>query len=61
MPVRSFCLSILSTLRHEELKVLIQEARKHRSLTSETDDNNKIEMTPNIKDALFSILLQKSK
>ena len=61
MPKRSFCQSILSTLRHEELKVLIQEARKHRSLASKTDDNHKIEMTPNIKDVLFSILPQKSK
>ena len=59
-PERSFILSILSTLRLEELRTLIQEARSHRSIINNSDRNQLIEMQSDIKDTIFGVLPQKS-
>ena len=52
---------ILSTLRKDELKQLIHEAREHRSIINNENQDELIEMDPLIRDEIFSILPQKSK
>ena len=61
LPERDFLFSILSTLRRDELKNLIHEARGVRAIANKSNDDDMIAVLPWIKDEMFKILPTKSK
>ena len=61
IPDRQFMYSIISTTYPNALKVLINDAKKKRSLVENNDDNEIIEMKPEIKEEILVVLSQRSK
>ena len=61
LPERFFIMGILSTLRRDEMRQLIYEARQNRSLANNDDEDQLIEMNSRIKDEIFSLVPLKSK
>ena len=59
LPERRFLMGILSTLRTEEMKRLISEARANRSITTQHDEDELIEMSLAVKTEIFKALPQK--
>ena len=49
---RSFVMSILSTLKTEEMRELIKAARNNRSIASNPDEEEMIEMTDHAKEEI---------
>lgn len=61
LPERNFMIGILSTLRNKEMRELIKESRKNRSVSNNPDQNELIEMTPLTRDEIMGVFPQKSK
>lgn len=61
VPERDYMFKILSTLRREELKILVKDARKQRSICNKSNEKNLIEINPKIRDKLLELFPQKSK
>ena len=61
LPDREFMYSIISTKFPEKLRHLIQEARDKRAIGKQTDDAFIVEIKSEIKEAIMSVLSQKSK
>ena len=61
IPDRQFMYSIISSTYPNALKVLINDAKKKRSLVKNNDDNEMIEMKPEIKEEILGVLSQRSK
>ena len=53
-------MGILSTLRGEEMKGLIKNARENRSVANKADNNELVWMDKTAKDEIFEMLPQKS-
>ena len=60
LPERSFIMGILSTLRGEEMKELIKNARENRSLVNKVDNDELIWMSTDVRNDIFEILPHKS-
>ena len=60
LPERKFIIGILSTLRNNEMRKLIKNARKNRSLTNNPEKDQMIQMTSCIREEVMKILPQKS-
>ena len=60
-PERDFMWTIVSTLRPEQTKKLIDEARKHRSIKGEGNQDELVEVDPDIYKEIQSTLSQKGK
>ena len=56
IPDRQFMYSIISSTYPNALKVLISDAKKKRSLVENNDDNEIIEMKPEIKEVSTFVL-----
>ena len=61
LPERSFILKILWTLREDDMRNLIQQARSNRSTIHSNSEDQLIAMKPDIRDEFFKTLPQKSK
>ena len=61
IPDRQFMYSIISSTYPNAFKVLINDAKKKRSLVENNDDNEIIEMKPEIKEEILGVLSQRSK
>ena len=61
LPDRDFMFSIVSTLYPNSLKELIDKAREKRSLGKNVDQDELIEIDPDILEAIMSTLSMKSK
>ena len=59
-PDKDYLFSILGALRGEQLKEIIQEARKKRSVYEEPDINEFVEVTEDIKKEIEEVFTQKS-
>ena len=59
LPERRFILGILSTLRSDELRQLIKDARKNRSIQENPDEDQLIAMDADKKEAIMSLFPQK--
>ena len=53
-------MGILSTLRGEEMKGLIKNARENRSVANKADNDELVWMDKTAKDEIFEMLPQKS-
>ena len=53
--------TIISTLRPDQTKKLVEDARKHRSQQEIHDENELVEVDPEIFREIKAVLLQKSK
>ena len=53
-------MGILSTLRGEEIKGLIKNARENRSVANKADNDELVWMDKTAKDEIFEMLPQKS-
>ena len=60
-PDKDYLFSILGAIRGGQLKELIQEARKKRSIYEEPDINEYVELTEEIKKEIEEVFTQKSK
>ena len=60
-PDKDYLFSILGAVRGEQLKELIKEARKKRSIYEEPDINEFVELTEEIKKEIEAVFTQKSK
>ena len=60
-PERHYLMITLSTVRKDERKQLIEQAREHRSNSNKQDDDMMVEMTQAARDQIFNVLPQKSK
>ena len=60
-PDKDYLFTILGVLSGEELKTLIQEARRKRSIYEEPDINEFVEVTEEIKKEIEDVFTQKSK
>lgn len=60
LPERSFLFSILTSLRPQELKSLVEDARRNRSVIHKPSEDELIAFLPNVRDEVFKILPQKS-
>ena len=60
LPGKEFIVGIISTLKPEETEILIEEARKKRSVSNEEDVKGLVSIERNIKDEIFGVLTQKS-
>ena len=60
LPERSFIMGILSTLRGEEMKELIKNARENRSLVNKVDNDELVWMSTDVRNDIFEILPHKS-
>ena len=61
LPEREFMWIVLYTLRPDATKFLIKEARDHRSVSSEQNSENLIEIAPQFLAELKHISTKKSK
>ena len=61
IPDRDFIYKVLSTLRTEEMRGLVQSARKHRSIANKSEKEDLIEVHPDIRAELLGMLPMKSK
>ena len=61
IPDRKFMYSIISTVFPNALRHLIKEAKAKRSLVVDNEDNDTIEIKPEIMEAIMGVLSQKSK
>ena len=61
LPERHYLMSVLSTVKKDELKELIEQAREHRSISNKQDVDMMVEMTQAARDQIFNVLPQKSK
>ena len=61
LPEIDFLMGILSSLRFDEMKELIKEARDNRALTCNNDTDLMVEVTKSAGDQLLSLLPTKSK
>ena len=61
LPERDFLVGLLCTLKSNEMKELIKEARDNRALSINSDANMMIEITDNASDQLLGLLPNKSK
>ena len=61
IPDRKFMYSIISTMFPNALKQLIKEAKNKRALNVDNEDNDIIEIKPEIMEAIMGVLSQKSK
>ena len=59
LPERRFILGILSTLRLDELRQQINDARKNRSIQENPDENQLIAMNADKKEAIMSLFPRK--
>jgi hypothetical protein len=59
LPERDYLFTIISTLKPNETKEIIEEARNQRSVTMPEDDNDYIELTKEFKEELFGVMTQK--
>ena len=53
---RHCLMSVLSTVRKDELKLLIEQTREHKSISNKQDDDMIVEMTQAARDQIFNIL-----
>ena len=60
LPERKFIIEILSTLRNNEMRELMKNVRKNRSLTNNPEKDQMIKMTSCIREEVMKILPQKS-
>ena len=61
VPIREYLITIISTLRGDELKKLIKKSRDNRSLQNEVNQDKMIEIIRDIKYEIFALLNKKSK
>ena len=61
LPDRDFMFSIVSTLYQNSLKELIDKAREKRSVGKDVDQDELIEIDPDILEAIMPTLSMKSK
>ena len=61
LPERDFLMGLLCTLKSDEMKELIKEARDNRALSNNSDADMMIEVTDNARDQLLGLLPNKSK
>ena len=61
LPEQDFLMGILCTLKANEMKDLIQEARDNRALANNNDSDMMIEVTNLAKDQLLNLVPNKSK
>ena len=60
-PDRDFIYKVLSTLRTEEMRGLVQSARKNRSIANKNEKEDLIEVHPDIRAELIGMLPMKIK
>ena len=60
LPERFYIMRILCTLRGEEMKELIKNARENRSIVKKTNNDQLVWMATEIRDHFFDILPQKN-
>ena len=60
-PERVYMWAVISTLRPDQTRKLIEDARKSRSQQKTYDENELVEVDPEIFKEIQSVLLQKSK
>ena len=60
-PDRKFMYSILATFRFNELKGMVEGARRNRALVEEKQDDNFIQIEKELYNEISSVILQKSK
>ena len=60
-PEREFLFGVLSTLRENEMRQLVKEARDNRAIVNNENEDGLIEILPEIKEEIMSILPHKSK
>ena len=60
LPDRDYMFSIISTVYPKTLKEIISKARENRAIVNEADDDELIEIDPNIKSLIVNVLEHKS-
>ena len=60
LPERQFFYGVLSTLYPDEMKSIIKAARKHRSISQSQNNDEKVELTDEIKNEIDEIFNQPS-
>ena len=61
LPDRRFMYSILATLRYDELKGMVDGARKNRSLNEENQDDDFVHINEELYKEISNVMTQKSK
>ena len=61
LPERAFLFGVLSAVRPDELKALITDSRKKRSLNENSEENDLIYVAPGVKEEILSIPSRKCK
>ena len=61
LPDRDFMLSVLSTIRYDELHKMIQNARKHRSIKALEANDDLIHISKKMYEKINGVLTQKRK
>ena len=59
LPGKEFIVGIISTLKPEETKTLVEEARKKRSVSNKEDKQELVNIEKSIRDEIFGVLTQK--
>ena len=59
LPGKEFIVGIISTLKPEETKTLVEEARRKRSVSNEEDKQELVNIEKSIRDEIFGVLAQK--
>ena len=60
LPERRFFIRILSTIYPDEIKAMIEDARKHRAIAQTQTNQEKIELTKEIMEEILEIQNQPS-
>ena len=59
LPGKEFIVGIISTLKPEETKTLVEEARRKRSVSKEEDKQELVNIEKSIRDEIFGVRTQK--
>ena len=59
LPGKEFIVGIISTLKPEETKTLVEEARRKRSVSNEEDKQELANIEKSIRNEIFVVLTQK--
>ena len=59
LPGKEFIVVIISTLKPEETKTLVEEVKRKRSLSNEEDKQELVSIEKSIREEIFGVLTQK--
>ena len=59
LPGKEFILGIISTLKPEETKTLVEEVRRKRSVSNEEDKQELVNIEKSRRDEIFGVLTEK--